>query len=194
MTSGREAPERWRMVDIVTVAVIGVVFGVVFQVWNVVWEASSWGFPPARGIIYGVWMLPAVVAPLIVRRPGAAVFAETVAAVVEMVAGSPWGVGTLVYGLVQGAGAELIFAFVVYRAWGLPMAVVAGAASGVAGALLDLGFYYAAWAAGWQMAYVGIVAFSAAVVAGVGGWFLVRALAQTGVLSDFPAGRLQKPV
>ncbi len=194
MTNGTGSTERWRLVDIVTVAVIGVVFGVVFQVWNVVWEASSWGFPPARGIIYGVWMLPAVVAPLVVRRPGAAIFAETLAAVVEMAAGSPWGLGTAVYGLVQGAGSELIFAFLLYRGWSLPVTVLAGAAAGVAGALLDLGFYYADWAAGWQAGYVAIVALSAAVVAGMGGWYLVRALAQTGVLSSFPSGRSQRPV
>ncbi len=194
MTEFGRPASGWRMVDIVTVAVIAVVFGVVFQVWNVVWEASIWGFAPARGIIYGVWMLPAVVAPLVVRRPGAAIFAETVAAVVEMVAGSPWGVGTLVYGLVQGAGAELIFAFLLYRGWSLPVSAAAAAASGVGGALLDLGFYYASWNASWQIAYLVIVAFSAAVVAGIGGWLLVRALAQTGVLSVFPAGRLQKPV
>ena len=194
MTDSERPVGGWRLVDIVTVAVIGVVFGVVFQVWNVVWEASSWGFPPARGIIYGVWMLPAVVAPLVVRRPGAAIFAETLAAVVEMAAGSPWGLGTVVYGLVQGAGSELIFAFLLYRGWSLPVTVLAGAGAGLAGALLDLGFYYADWAAEWQLAYVAIVAFSAAVISGIGGWYLVRALAQTGVLSTFPSGRSQRPV
>lgn len=194
MTTLDSQPGGWRLVEIVTVAVIGVVFGAVFQLWNVVWEASSWGFPPARGVIYGVWMLPAIVAPLVVRRPGAAIFAETLAAIVEMAVGSPWGLGTVVYGLVQGAGAELIFAFLLYRAWGLPVVFVAGAAAGLGGALLDLGFYYADWAAGWQVAYTVIVALSAAIIAGIGGWLLVRALAQTGVLSTFPAGRSQRPV
>lgn len=194
MTGMQQSPGGWRLVDIVTVAVIAVVFGVVFQVWNVVWEASSWGFPPARGVIYGVWMLPAVVAPLVVRRPGAAIFAETLAAVVEMVAGSPWGLGTLVYGLVQGAAAELIFAFVIYRSWGLPAALLAGAASGVGGALLDLAFYYADWSAGWQLTYVVIVAISAGAIAGFGGWLVVRALARTGVLAPFGSGRTQQPV
>jgi energy-coupling factor transport system permease protein len=184
----------WRMVEIVTVAVIAVVFGAIFQLWNVVWEASSWAFPPARGAIAGVWMLPAVVAPLVVRRPGAAIFAETIAAIVEMVVGSPWGLGTVVYGLVQGAGAELVFAFLLYRAWGVPVAVVAGGAAGLGGALLDLVLYYPTWASDWQVSYIAIVVVSAAVIAGFGGWLLVRALSETGVLASFPAGRSQRPV
>jgi energy-coupling factor transport system substrate-specific component len=187
-------PGGWRLVDIVTAAVIAVVFGAVFQLWNVVWEATSWGFPPARGLIAGVWMLPAVVAPLVVRRPGAAIFAETLAAIVEMAVGSPWGVGTVVYGLVQGAGAELIFAFLLYRSWGLPVAILAGGAAGLGGALLDLGFYYPTWSADWQIAYGAMVTLSAALVAGLGSWLLVRSLAQTGVLAPFPAGRSQRPI
>jgi len=35
---------------------------------------------------------------------------------------------------------------------------------------------------------------SAAIIAGLGGWLLVRALARTGVLSAFPAGREQPEV
>lgn len=184
----------WRLVDIVTAAVLAVAFGGVFQAWNVIWEATSWGFAPARGVIYGVWMLPAVLVPLIVRRPGAALFAETVAAFAEMFFGSPWGLATIVYGLVQGAAAELVFAFLLYRAWNLPVAILAGAAAGVGGGLLDLGFYYTAWGVDWQVVYVILVAISSALVAGLGGWLLVRALVQTGVLAPFPAGRSQRPV
>jgi len=194
MTVLERRPGGWRLVEIVTVAVIAAVFGAIFQLWNVVWEATSWGFPPARGAIAGVWMLPAVVAPLVVRRPGAAIFAETVASIVEMAVGSPWGLGTVVYGLVQGAGAELVFAFLLYRGWNLPVAVAAGGAAGLGGALLDLAFYYANWATDWQVMYVVIVVISAALITGIGGWLLVRALAQTGVLSSFPAGRSQRPV
>jgi energy-coupling factor transport system permease protein len=102
--------------------------------------------------------------------------------------------GTVFYGLVQGAGAELIFAFLFFRAWGLPVAIVAGGAAGLGGALLDLVLYYPTWATDWQVAYIVIVVISAALIAGLGGWLLVRALAQTGVLSPFPAGRSQRPV
>ena len=65
---------RWRTVDIVVTAVLGVAFGVVFWAWGLLWAATGaafTAFPPAQAVMYGVWLLPAVLAPLIVRKPGA---------------------------------------------------------------------------------------------------------------------------
>jgi energy-coupling factor transport system substrate-specific component len=185
---------RWRTVDIVVAAVLAVAFGAVFQAWNLLWEATTWVLPPVRGIIYGTWMLPAVLVPLVLRRPGAALLAETVAAAAEVLFGAQWGLVLVVYGLTQGAAAELIFAFGLYRRWGLIAAMVAGAAAGVAGALLDLAFYYPEWGIDWMLLYTGLVAASSALIAGLGGWLLVRALARTGVLGAFPVGREQPEV
>ena len=179
----------WRIVDIVVAAVLAVAFGVVFQAWNVLWEATTFVAPPIRGAIYGVWMVPAVLVPLIVRRPGAALFGETVAAAASMLFGAQWGLLTIVYGLVQGAAAELVFAFGLYRRWTLPLALVAGAAAGLGGALLDLAFFYPDWGFDWQVLYVGLVVLSAALIAGLGGWLLLRALVATGVLRDFAVGQ-----
>jgi energy-coupling factor transport system substrate-specific component len=182
----------WRTVDVVTAAVLAVAFGAVFQAWNVLWEATTWVLPPIRGIVYGIWMVPAVVVPLIVRRPGAALLAETAAAAAEVLFGAPWGLVLVVYGLTQGAAAELIFAFGLYRRWGPIAAIGAGAAAGVAGALLDLAFYYPEWGTDWMVLYTVLVAASSALIAGLGGWLLVRALSRTGVLSAFPAA-LEQP-
>src|SRR3954447_20297139 len=85
---------RWRTVDIVVTAVLGVAFGVVFWAWNLLWAATGAAFaafPPAQAFLYGVWLLPAVVAPLIVRKPGAGLFAELVAAILSALLGSSWG-------------------------------------------------------------------------------------------------------
>lgn len=182
-------PSGWRLVDIVVAAVLAVAFGVVFQVWNVLWEATTFAAPPIRGAIYGVWMLPAVIVPLVVRRPGAALFGEAVAASASMLFGAQWGLLTVVYGLVQGAAAELIFAFGLYRSWSVVTAILAGAAAGLGGALLDLAVFYPDWAVDWQVLYVGLVVASSAAIAGIGGWLLVRALAATGVLREFVVGR-----
>lgn len=191
------APAGWRTVDIVVVAVIAVAFGAVFQAWNVVWEAvgpAFAAFPPLQGLIYGVWMLPAVIAPLVVRKPGAALFAELVAASASALFGTPWGLLTIVYGLIEGGAAELIFAMTGYRRWNVGVAIIAGAAAGIGGALLDLVTYYPSWAASWQVTYAVLVTASSAVVAGLGGWLLTRALADTGVLAPFPSGRSQRTV
>jgi energy-coupling factor transport system substrate-specific component len=96
---------RWRTRDIVIAAVIGVAFGVVFWVWGLWWsgpiEALFSVAPPLKDLGYAVWLVPAVLAPLIVRKPGAALFAEMVAAGVSAILGSQWGVDTLLSGFVQ---------------------------------------------------------------------------------------------
>ena len=103
---------QWRTVDIVVAAAIAVAFGVVFWAWNQVWAAATPAFtavPPAQNIIYGVWLVPAVLAGLIIRKPGAALFTELVAASVSAVLGSQWALDTLLSGALQGLGAELVF-------------------------------------------------------------------------------------
>lgn len=188
---------EWRVVDVVVGAVLGVAFGAVFQAWNVLWTAVGPVFvalPPLQGLMYGVWLLPAVLVPLVIRRPGAALLGELVAAVASALFGAPWGLLTILYGLAQGGAAELVFGIGLYRRWGLPTAVLAGAAAGGAAVLLDLALYYPAWSGQWQATYAGLVIPSAAIIAGLGGWLLVRALARTGVLSPFSAGREQPEV
>ncbi len=197
MTALSRERNGWRLVDVVVAAVLAVAFGAVFQLWNLLWSAMGpafAAFPPLQGFMYGVWMLPAVLVPMIIRRRGAALFGELMAAIVSALFGAPWGLLTIVYGLVQGGAAELVFALGLYRAWGLPIALLAGAAAGAAGALLDLVLYYAKWAPGWQLLYAALVIPSAAVIAGLGSWLLARALARTGVLAAFPSGGEQPEV
>ena len=188
------AAGRWRTVDIVVVAVVAVAFGVVFWAWNYVWSAADplfAAFKPAQYVLSGIWLLPAVVAPLIVRKPGAAIFAELVAASVSALLGSVWGLDVMLSGLMQGAGAEIVFAILLYRRWGLPVAAVAGAGAAVGMALHDLPIYFPPSAGFGLEFYVPVIIAmlaSGALVAGVGGHLLVRALAGTGVLRAFPAG------
>ncbi|MGZ3631885.1 MAG: ECF transporter S component [Candidatus Limnocylindrales bacterium] len=184
---------RWRTLDIVVTAVIGVAFGVVFWAWGAVWGASDPLFAavkPLQYLISGVWLLPAVIAPLIVRKPGAALFAELVAASVSAVLGSLWGLDVLLSGFVQGAGAELVFAFGLYRAWGLPVALLAGGGAAIGEALHDLPIYYPSPQFGldFQLAVAAAMLVSGVLIAGLGGWYLVRALRGVGVLESFPSG------
>ena len=197
MTTMNRREGRWRTVDIVVASVIAVAFGVVFVAWNALWAFTGPIFiavPAAQGIMYGVWLLPGVLVGLIVRRPGAALFAGIVSAAVSALLGSQWGGEAILSGAVQGAGAELGFAIGLYRVWSLPTALGAGAAAGLAGALLDLAFFYPEWSADWQLLYVALVVGSSALVAGIGSWLLVRALVATGVLRDFAVGREQREV
>ena len=187
----------WRTQDIVVAAVIAVAFGVVFQAWNGVWGAVTPAFAffvPAQGILYGVWLVPAVLGALVIRKPGAAFFTELVAAIVSVVVGSPYGLDAVASGAIQGAGAELAFAFTLYRVWTLPVAVMAAIAAGAAAWLHDVPLYYAEFPLEFQLALGAFMLISAALVAGVGSWILTRSLAQAGVLAAFPSGRLQRRI
>jgi len=184
------SPTRWRTLDIVVCAVIGVAFGVVFWAWDAIWGATAPVFDAVKPLQYlgsGVWLMPAVLAPLIVRKPGAAIFAELVAAIVSALMGNIWGLDVLLSGFVQGAGAELVFAFGLYRAWGLPTALLAGAGAAVGEVLHDLPIYYPSDQFGldFQLAIVVVAIASGVVIAGWGSWLLVRALRRAGVLESF---------
>jgi energy-coupling factor transport system substrate-specific component len=185
---GASESSRWRTVDIVVVAILAVAFGVVFWFWNLyVWVWLDPLGKPWEYIVSGMWLMPAVVAPLIVRKPGAALFAEMVAAVVSVLLGSQWGLDILLSGFVQGAGAELVFGFVMYRNFGVIVAFMAGAGAGVGEALHDIPVYFATYAADLQIGIAALEVASGAVIAGIGGWLLVRSLRRTGALQAFPS-------
>lgn len=179
---------RWRTVDIVVVALLATAFGVVFFVWNnYVWVwASGAGFQ-AASLVTGAWLLPAVVCPLVVRKPGAALFGEIVAAFVAMLLGNAWGMDSLLSGVLQGAGAELVFAFALYRSWGLLAAVLASMGAGVGEAIHDTSISYAAYDVPYRVVIAGVEIFSAVLIAGIGAWLLVRSLRRTGALQAFPS-------
>ncbi|TDB69687.1 ECF transporter S component [Micromonospora sp. KC721] len=182
---------RWRTIDIVVAAVLGVAFGVIFWAWGLLWNGPAEAIPlPGRAVIYGVWLVPAVLGALVVRKPGAAFFTLTLAALVSVALGSAWGWTLVVQGPAEAAAAELVFAATGYRAFRMPVALLAGTLAGVAAALYDVFIWYpgTAWGS-FRLPYILITAVSSLVVAGVGGWYLTRALAGTGVLDRFPAGR-----
>ncbi|MFI5834783.1 ECF transporter S component [Micromonospora sp. NPDC051300] len=184
---------RWRTVDIVVASVIAVAFGVVFWAWGLLWSATDAAFaffPPAQAVLYGVWLIPAVLAGLIIRKPGAALYCETVAAIVSALLGSQWAGIVILQGLMQGIGAELAFAAFRYRSFKLPVAVLAGALTGLSAAIFDFVYWNKPYdLTSYRIPYALITIVSATVVAGFGAWVLTRALANTGVLDRFPAGR-----
>jgi energy-coupling factor transport system substrate-specific component len=179
---------RWRTVDIVVAAVLAVAGGVIFAVVNVtdhLWDPLWVGFPPLSGLHTGLWLFPGMLAGLVVRRPGAGLFVEIVAAVISSIFGSSWGATVLVSGLVQGLGAELGVAIAGgYKRFGLQVGLLSGALAGLAGGLNDtyIMHWYPEYSTAWLWAYIGCVTVSG-LVAGALMWFVTRGLAATGALS-----------
>lgn len=179
------AGNGWRTRDVIVTAVLGVAFGVVFWAWgNVAWPALAF-LGPFQNLFYGPWLVPAVLAPLVIRRPGSGVFAEVVAASVSAVLGSQWGVIVLVYGVAQGLAGELPFLATRYRSFGWPVVAAAAVLASAAAWILDWAIYYPAVAVGTQLLVGALMAVSGVVVVAGGSIFLARALREAGVLEGF---------
>ena len=182
---------RWRTIDIVIASIVAVAFGVIFWAWNLLWNGPLGGVtPPVRCVIYGMWLVPAVLGALIVRKPGAAFYTLTIASLVSVAIGTSWGWTLVVQGPLEALGAELIFAAFAYKLYNLPVAMLAGATAGVVASVYDAFVWYPGYSwATFRIPYILVTAASSLVIAGLGSVLLVRALAQTGVLDRFPAGR-----
>lgn len=195
-TASTAPGQRWRVVDIVVAAVLGVATGLVFWGWNVVggaWFGAADAVTPGLGgIAVGIWLIGGVIGGLVIRKPGAALVVEVVAAIISMLIGNVWGVSTVLSGIVQGLGAELIFALFLYRRFGVVVAMLAGIGAGAAAWIFEM-FYGASpnflKSFEFNAIYLSTVVVSGALLAGLVGWLLVRALAATGALSRFAAGR-----
>lgn len=185
---------RWRVVDIVVASVLAVAAGLVFVLWNIasnpIGAPLGAVLPGLQALLGGGWLFAGVLTALVIRKPGAALYGEMVAATVSALVGNQWGVLTLESGLVQGLAAELVFAVFLYRSWNLPVAVLSGAAAGLALAINDLVLWYPGSAATFSAIYVVSAIVSGALIAGALSWFVVRGLAKTGALSRFPSGRV----
>jgi energy-coupling factor transport system substrate-specific component len=185
----------YRTIDLVAAALLAVGFGVLFWVWDQVYAVPSAAlsalFSPLTGLLGGPWLLAGVVGGLLVRRPGAALFTELVAASVEAVLpGNQWGWTTLLSSGLQGLGVELVLALFLWRRFGAGVAMLAGLASAVfevAG--YEWWSYYADYAWSWKVVYLVAFAVSGAVVAGLGGLLIVRGLARAGAVNAMPPGQ-----
>jgi ABC superfamily ATP binding cassette transporter, membrane protein len=187
----------WRVVDIVVASVLGVACGFVFLGWNAVgyawYEAMDALTPGLGGLATGIWLLGGVLGGLVIRKPGAAVYVEVLAATVSAVLGSQWGISTLYSGLAQGIGVEIILAIFMYRQFNLGVTILAGMAAGWGAFVLEL-FTSGNLAKSFEfnMIYLVTLTISGAILAGALGFYVVKALAKTGALDRFAVGREQR--
>ncbi|RUP86026.1 ECF transporter S component [Dermabacter sp. HSID17554] len=183
---------KYRTIDLVVIVMVGVAFGVAFagyaQLYNLTAPLTS-VFPPLEGLLTGFWCLPALVAMLIVRRPGAAFGAEIIAACLEALLGSHFGVGAVISGLLQGAGFEIAFAL---SGWASTSAAVV-----IGGSLLSTFFewlyeivaYFPSWSATYKAMLLVFFWISALTLLAALGRAIVAALAKAGALNQFSVSR-----
>lgn len=172
--------------EVMITVILSMICGVAYFGWGFLYNVMDAALPASTDTIYGLWFVASIVTAYIVQKPGVAMLAEVAAAFVEMIFGGQWGLSTLVFGLIQGAAAELIFAGFRYQNFNTLVVMLAGAAAAAASIPID---YY--------QGYIGEIStnllvlkivlriLSGAVFAGVLGKVVGDLLAKTGVLNSY---------
>ena len=188
----REAEVRsaWRTQDYVLLAVLAVVFGAIYWWWL---QPYLWIAPIAaqagQEALFGLWFIGGLLGGYIIRRPGAAFLAESMAALAEVLLGAPAGPILVVTGLMQALGPELVFAATGYRRWGWGTMIAAGVAAGLVALPWNwfrLGYFALGPGLIVELLVVRLVS---GAVAGVLAKVLGDLLAATGSLAYYPIGR-----
>jgi energy-coupling factor transport system substrate-specific component len=181
----------WKTRDIIVAAALAVPLGLVWvYVWGIVWSAGRAFLPELGFFLDGFYLAGGVLVGYVVRKPGAALLGEMIAALVELPL-TPFGVVVLWLGLVQGIGAEAGFAATRYRKWGLPVVMLAG----LLGALVGW-FGYDYWMYGYFKLDIGrqillfvVKLIGGAILGGGLGKVIADAVAATGMLNNFAIAR-----
>ncbi|MEI1421075.1 ECF transporter S component [Bacillus cabrialesii] len=183
--------KSWKVKEIVIMSVISIVFAVVYLLFTHFGNVLAGMFGPiAYEPIYGIWFIVSVIAAYIIRKPGAALVSEIIAALVECLLGNPSGPMVIVIGIVQGLGAEAVFLATRWKAYSLPVLLLAGMGSSVTSFIYDLFVSgYAAYSPGYLLIMLVIRLISGALLAGLLGKAVSDSLAYTGVLNGMALGK-----
>jgi energy-coupling factor transport system substrate-specific component len=171
-----------KLTDVLVTIVIAVVFGIIYRLWGDVSNIAKLAGLQLDQLVYGVWFMAAVVAFLVIRKPGVALLAEIAAASGELIMGSQYGVESLTYGIVQGLCAELVFLLFRYRRFSVGTACLAGVASAVGSLIFDGFKGYLLDLESWNLIlYFVFRVVGAIFFTGLCSYGLVKALEATGV-------------
>ncbi len=181
----------WTLRETLIIAVLGAVFGVLYLGWVQVWLILQAAFGPiTMDMVMGFWFINSIIAAAIIRKPGVALVSNMLAAAVQIMLGSPAGLLLLVTGFVQGLGAELVFAATRYRRWTLPVMMAAGIGAATTSFIWTwIRFDYGSLEPALLMLMYVLRCTSGALLGGLLGYLIMRALYRTGVLAGLRIDR-----
>lgn len=191
--------EKWKLKDVILMAILGVVFAAIYLAVFYGGTAISTALTPfglaAFGfeLIYGVWFMASTLAAYIIRKPGVALTTEVLASVVELLMGNSGGLTVVLTGLIQGLGAELVFACFRYKKWNFLSMSLAGMLS--AAFIFCYELYYLSYyllAPTMLIAQLAVRFLSAIVFSGVICKLAGDGLAKTGVVKSYAIGHAVK--
>ncbi|WP_408009346.1 ECF transporter S component [Pseudalkalibacillus sp. A8] len=171
-----------KLTDILVTIVIAIGFGIVYKLWGPLYYLVKPLGLHIDQLIYGMWFMAATVAFLIIRKPGVAFLAEVAAASGEFLVGSEWGLEVLLFGVVQGLFAELVFMAFRYKRFDVTVVSLAAVGSAIGSIIMDYYKGYIEDLALWNLSlFLGFRIIGSILIAGVAAYYLVKALEKTGV-------------
>ncbi len=175
--------------DIVVIAVIGVVFGILNSPMGTIYQAFQAAFGPIGSNIWGVFDIGQVLAMFIVRKPGAAFINMVINGFVQMLSGNPAGAITLGWGVTQGLGTEVVFAAFGYRRFDWVACFLGGAIANWFANVWTI-YIYGFASAGWQVILAGLILgfFTYGIGSGLVAYAIGKALQKSGALKSFRSG------
>jgi energy-coupling factor transport system substrate-specific component len=182
---------QWRTRDFICAAALAVPVGLVWSfAYGFIWLTAR-GIQPLLGDVFdGFYIVGGVLVAYVIRRPGAALLGEMLAALIE-IPFTGFGAVVLWLGLLQAVGVEVVFLTTRYRRFDTLTVMIAGAM----GALFAL-IGYSIPAEGWLGLAPGVFVLrtvlkllGGAILGGLVGKLIGDALARTGVLNNFPIAR-----
>ena len=135
--------------------------------------------------------MAAIVAYLIIPKPGIAIIAEFAAGAGETIVMGKFDIPTIIYAILQGVACEIIFAIFKYQSRSAVVAMLAGLLTALISFPVDYFYGYLNEVAGWNLLlFIVFRAISGIILAGLLSYIVVKALDQTGVTKLFrPASK-----
>jgi energy-coupling factor transport system permease protein len=93
--------------DLVLIAVLGVVFGILNTPFGILFQFLQTTFGPAGQALFAPWAIGMVLTAAIVRKPGAALLGGIINGLFQLLSGNPAGVVNIGYGVALGLGVEI---------------------------------------------------------------------------------------
>lgn len=178
---------RWKTKDVVVTAMISVVVGLLFTGLDTIYmPLSSLLGTVFVEVLFGIYCFSPMLPFYIIRKPGIALLGGVIAALINILSGSPYGIHILVAGVLEGIACEIVFMTRKYHTFNFGMLAIAGALAAIFITIRDcIVFGLIKMPAPIIAGTIAVRLVSAVFVGALLVTLICKAIAKTGVLKNF---------